>query len=73
MQIQIVRRTFWTTSLAQSCIGDDETDSPFTKVDCSGQCSILNDNTRCTDSSTLLDWTTGERVMSYTASSFHAW
>ncbi|KAL5518188.1 hypothetical protein EMCRGX_G003876 [Ephydatia muelleri] len=72
--IQIVRRTFWRASLVQSCVGDDETDSTtFTRVDCSDQCSQLNDNTRCTDSSTLLDWTTGERIISYTASSFRAW
>eukprot|EP00731_Ephydatia_muelleri_P027918 Em0019g791a len=72
--IQIVRRTFWRASLTQSCVGNDGTGSTtFTSVDCSDLCSQLNDSTRCTDSSTLLDWTTGERIISYTASSFHAW
>lgn len=74
LQIQIVRRTFWTKPEAESCLGNsDETDSAFEPiVDCSDQCNLLNENTRCTDSSTKLNWITGERILYYMASSFHA-
>ena len=68
-QIEIIRRTFWTSTAVRRCVGDDFGGSPFIQLDCDEICTIRQDNYYCKDSSKALDFTTGERKMSYTVSS----
>eukprot|EP00731_Ephydatia_muelleri_P017140 Em0010g238a len=68
-QIEIIRRTFWTSTVVRRCVGDDFGGSPFIQLDCDEICTIRQDNYYCKDSSKALDLTTGERKMSYTVSS----